>query len=173
MRIMIKYLIFLCSITLSHAQQQPDNDIFCVDKNDDNYSIIQFVKTHIGKKVGNGVCMSLVTEAYKAKYPDWSYDRLYNDDSLSKHEVVLNAAKPGDIIRFVYPYPKASHIGIITAIVGNIIWYANQNVGSKKTPKMLVDDQGEKSDVFLYSRVGYEVIDVSKRGDANIWLFHF
>jgi hypothetical protein len=169
-RMVIIYLLFFSSYCVAQVQHC---DIFHVDQSDENYSVVEFVKSHIGKKVGNGMCMTLVTEAYKTKYSNWTYDKLYDHDTLIKHEITFDNAQPGDIIRFVYPFPQPSHIGIITAVVGNIIWYANQNSGFDNMPKMEVEDQGEKSEVFINSRVCYEMIDVTKRGNTDIWLFRF
>jgi hypothetical protein len=163
----------LLIITSSLCFGQKSSDPFYVAPDDDNAPIVNFVKAHIYKKVGNGICMSLVTEAMKQKYPNWDYRTLYNKDSLISHEVYLDKVKPGDIIHMEWPDKEYGHIGIVTFVKGNIIWYANQNSGDKEIEMKKVMDQGTMADVYWNSHVAYEMVDVSKMGNMEIWLFHF
>lgn len=162
--------ILLCVSVISYGQQKGPFDL---DTTDENYKIVKFVRDHNGKKVGNGVCQTLVTEAYKQKFPHWTDSCSYNLDSLKKHEVTLDKARAGDIIDFHKTKTGEWHTGIIMWVKGPIIWYADQNAAASDTPTKVVPDQGGQTEVFVFSKVQYRMIDVRKRGHTDLWIYHF
>jgi hypothetical protein len=126
-------LIFLFSKTSLFAQTH-------------NEVIWKFTNDHIGEKVGNGVCIELVKEAYKQysgskvekklglRYAYYSFGREIPKDSVME----------GDIVFFEYFNKETnkqeySHVGIVYSVCDTNMTIASQNYNVDKLKDSKVD----------------------------------
>ncbi len=117
-----------------------------------NQDIVAYAESHVGKKVGKGVCQELVDSALVTSDVSFkSRHRIHEDYSTLYKKVRKYNIKPGDILiitkcDWVYDKNKKSqfilgHIAIIKSINGNVITVFEQNTaGSLKNSKVIVDD---------------------------------
>ncbi len=126
-RIIYILFIFLFSQAII-AQELPEK----------NKTIITFVESNKGKKVGKGECWDLAKVALDTAGATWTPPYEFGKEVSTKKETVL----PGDIIQFekvriVYPDKSGTEIPHHTAIIYKVIspgkyMIAEQNSDSKR-----------------------------------------
>jgi len=139
----------------------------------ENQPIIDFIRNNTTKKVGDGVCGTFVDAAMQQKIPNWTYSVLWEPEA-DEHEInSVDSIQPGDVIYFEFKGSETAHIGIVTRIYGNVIWYANQNVSSGDDLYKTIDYKGRKSEVFAFSRVRHDFINASDCPGTDIWVYRY
>lgn len=92
-----------------------------------NNEIVKFIESHIGQKVGGGVCYELFEGALR------TYDTITPVDSVPRWTVTKQKyVIPGDVVLIdgIYSDGEAiSHLAIVYKIEDGKIFIANQNVG--------------------------------------------
>lgn len=92
-----------------------------------NNEIVKFIESHIGQKVGGGVCYELFEGALR------TYDTITPVDSVPRWTVTKQKyVIPGDVVLIdgIYSDGDAiSHLAIVYKIEDGKIFIANQNVG--------------------------------------------
>lgn len=141
-------------------------------------SILDFATSHMGKKVGTGLCMEFVEQAENTKYKNWNDDYYLHPDSMRAHQVVPDSVKSGDLIIFdniVFSDSSKieSHIGIICRKWGNNISYVSQNIGSHKDIENKIIYHGQEMTVFKKSKVKWALFDINNIISGDIYFFHF
>lgn len=121
----MRTLIFFLLIATTVVGQGKHND-----------QIVKFVESHVGQKVGGGVCYELLSEAVK------TYDSIVNIDSMKIFIVMRKKfVIPGDLMVFDGQYDNGdelSHIAIVVKVEGEDIYIAHQNVGVESLEDSIV-----------------------------------
>lgn len=103
-----------------------------------NEKIVSFVESKVGKKVGNGICHTLVKKALKkhSSIDEWKY-ATSNKEGMYGFRKDSSDVIPGDIVvlsgaKFVYENGSefsAFHVGVITDVLkdGTEFMVAEQN----------------------------------------------
>jgi cell wall-associated NlpC family hydrolase len=130
-----------------------------------NQKVIDYVDSHIGKKVKTGICFDLVDQALKQVDKKWK--------ERNRHRYIYGTkvdsanALPGDIIEFnnvVYENGAKiiSHVAILYKMnADGSLMLAEQNVGKQ-------GDKTNKSGDFVNSKVVIETIAASPRIKGTI-----
>ncbi len=144
-----------------------------------NEIIVDFVNANIGKKVSYGICLDLVLEAAKPIYGEDSLLKyyFYSDKSVQKSCDFFNSHKvkhpfliPGDIIEFFFDNGEQKHIGIVMEIKGDIIIYAEQNVGDLENSRRIEWRMGDMAPLVKDSNVILSRLDL--KNNKGIIMFY-
>ena len=138
----------------------------------DSESILKYVESVEGKKVGRGLCFDLVREAAEEVNRNW-YKESWCDMSARNESVALEPS-PGDIINFIgvvmangRKYP--SHIGIVTKVINDsLIVIAHQNICKTSVKKKTIRYYGSKHKICSNSSVVYETMNLRQKIKGKI-----
>jgi len=141
-------------------------------------SVMSFVYSNLGKKVGFGICHELIEQAMNQKYRDWNNEIYLNQDSMNFHQIPFDSARAGDVMIMDDLTLRDSstiegHIVIITNKSGDVVEYAHQNIGKKGDRTKWVEYNGYKMEVFRKSKVECDSIDVDKIVGGYVYVFRF
>ncbi len=131
--------------------------------------IMQFIDEHIGEKVGNGVCSTLVSEAYKFAGFEDPYNRKNRHSSCyCKYgdEIPRDSVVSGDIFYVVYTDSLTNkfinaHIGFVYGVSDSNISIANQNYGVNKL-------KHSKVEIVVWS----DMVEKQLGVEQKIYFFH-
>jgi hypothetical protein len=131
-----------------------------------NRVVLNYAKSQLGKKVGNGICFTLVDKALSRASPDWKRRRERGLFGVKRRYVYGEKIKPdeilpGDIVRYNWKYRKErktySHVAIIYSVSENEVKVIEQNVdGSLTKSKVRINPLFLKSDSEIkYWKIKY------------------
>lgn len=112
-----------------------------------NELIKQYAEDHMEQKVGNGVCRTLISEAYKYAGLDDPFSRRNMKKGMCYcvlgRVIPKDSAITGDIVHFAYydnvkKKPLNGHIGIVYGVSENNMSVINQNYNVSKTKYSIV-----------------------------------
>jgi hypothetical protein len=128
-----------------------------------NQKVIQFVDANMDKKVGDGICATLVIKALEqAKGQELGLKRIKLFERFYRYDwgkrISYKDVKPGDVVL----YKHKNHIGIVYDVKEDIIITAEQNVlapreSTKKHSKVILreyefDNKKVLKEYFVFYR---------------------
>jgi hypothetical protein len=140
-------------------------------------SVLKFVYSNLGKKVGTGICHDFVVQAEDTKYSDWNTD-YYLTDKFAQHQVDFSDLEKGDIILLDgivlnEDIDTIRHIGIYMGRKESIVVFASQNIGGHDQKELVVDYKGVQMSVFEDSKVELSIIDLRDITYGTVYFFRF
>ena len=137
MKTNILLLQFVLLISIASAQQNPALPAL-------NASIVEYVKTTIGKKVDRGECWDLANQALTRANAVWTFPNQFGKVVDPQKDTIY----PGDLIQFTNVKMKSSngetwtfpkHTAIVYEVISPGVYkIAEQNVNGKR--KVQIDD---------------------------------
>lgn len=107
--------------------------------------IVSFIEKNIGKRVGDGICETLIDKAYSQWNKKWDDKPAVKGGSAYGIEIEFSDIEPGDIILTKNEIDldgskKPSHIMFVYKIENNSIYIAHQNVNAEtlKESKVII-----------------------------------
>lgn len=123
-----------------------------------NKEIVKFVESHVGQKVGGGVCYELFEGALR------TYDTITPVDSVKQWTVLRKKdVMPGDLVLMDGIYAdgySVSHLAIVYKVEKGKIFIANQNVGVDSLEDSIVVVEELKSAKEEFAKIKIEFVRV-------------